>query len=271
MSEPMRVAVLGVAGRMGQMLVRAIGESADCILSGVTVREGHDWIGRDLGEVTGGSARGVMVSGDPLEVFAGAEAVIDFTTPAATLAHSALAAQARAVHVIGTTGMSAADIAALGPAARHAVIVRAGNMSLGVNLLTVLTRQIAAALDADFDVEVVEMHHRHKVDAPSGTALMLAEAAAEGRGVTLGDVADRARDGLTGARKRGDIGLAALRGGDVAGEHDVIFAADGERIVLRHLATDRMIFARGALKAALWGRGKPPGEYDMQDVLGLRT
>lgn len=270
MSEAIRVAVLGGAGRMGQMLIRAVGESERAHLTGVTERPGHDWIGRDLGEAMGGPARGVVVTADPLEVFAGADAVLDFTTPEATLENAALAAQARCVHVIGTTGMTDAQIEALAPAQRHAVQVRAGNMSLGVNLLTLLTKQVAAALDADFDIEVVEMHHRHKVDAPSGTALMLGEAAAEGRGVTLAEAADRGRDGQTGARKRGDIGFAALRGGDVAGEHDVIFAADGERIVLRHVATDRMIFARGALKAALWGHGRQPGAYDMIDVLGLR-
>ena len=143
-------------------------------------------------------------------------------------------------------------------------------MSLGVNLLTQITRQVAAALDADWDIEVVETHHRHKVDAPSGTALMLGEAAAEGRGVALPEVSDRGRDGMTGARRRGDIGFHALRGGDVVGEHEVIFAAAGERIVLRHIATDRALFARGALRAALWGQGRAPGEYDMLDVLGLK-
>jgi 4-hydroxy-tetrahydrodipicolinate reductase len=180
-----------------------------------------------------------------------------------------LAAQARAVHVIGTTGLEEAHLTKLRAAARHAVIVRAGNMSLGVNLLVRLTQKVAAALDEDWDIEVVEAHHRMKVDAPSGTALMLGEAAAEGRGVSLAEVRDSGRDGITGARKRGDIGFAAIRGGDVVGEHDVIFAADGERIVLRHLATDRAIFARGALKAAVWGQSAKPGEYDMMDVLGL--
>ena len=180
-----------------------------------------------------------------------------------------LAAQARAVHVIGTTGMTDEDIAKLEPCGRHAVIVRAGNMSLGVNLLVQLTKKVAAALDEDFDIEVIESHHNQKVDAPSGTALMLGEAAAEGRGVSLADVEDRGRDGITGARKKGDIGFVAIRGGDIVGEHDVMFAAPGERIVLRHLASDRAIFARGALKAALWGQDKKPGEYDMIDVLGL--
>jgi 4-hydroxy-tetrahydrodipicolinate reductase len=173
------------------------------------------------------------------------------------------------VHVIGTTGLGPEDLRRIALAAHHAVIVRAGNMSLGVNLLVRLTRQVAAALDADWDIEIVEMHHRMKVDAPSGTALMLGEAAAEGRGVALDAVRDAGRDGMTGARRRGDIGFAALRGGDVVGEHEVIFSGEGERLVLRHVATDRAIFARGALRAALWGQTAKPGEYDMLDVLGL--
>ncbi|MGR3434933.1 MAG: 4-hydroxy-tetrahydrodipicolinate reductase [Shimia sp.] len=264
------IAVTGASGRMGRMLLRMVAESATARLVGALERPGHPWIGQDAGTAMGGAPLGVTVTDDPLEALAPAQAVIDFTTPEATLAVAAIAAQARAVHVIGTTGMTDAQIAALEPAARHAVIVRAGNMSLGVNLLVQLTRRVAAALDADFDVEIVEAHHRHKVDAPSGTALMLGEAAAAGRGVALGDVAERGRDGITGARGAGAIGFSAIRGGDVVGEHDVIFAAEGERIVLRHLATDRAIFARGALKAALWGQGRTPGQYDMTDVLGLR-
>ena len=165
--------------------------------------------------------------------------------------------------------MTADEIAQLGTPAQRAVIVRAGNMSLGVNLLTLLTKKVAAALDEDFDIEIIESHHNQKVDAPSGTALMLGEAAAEGRGVALADVSDSGRDGITGARKRGDIGFSAIRGGDIVGEHDVMFAGAGERIVLRHIASDRALFARGALKAALWGQGRKPGEYDMLDVLGL--
>jgi 4-hydroxy-tetrahydrodipicolinate reductase len=195
--------------------------------------------------------------------------VIDFTAPAATVEFAAIAAQARIVHVIGTTGMTEEDLAKVAAAARHATVVRAGNMSLGVNLLVQLTKQVAAALDEDFDIEIIEAHHNKKVDAPSGTALMLGEAAAEGRGVSLEAASDRGRDGITGARKQGDIGFTAIRGGDIVGEHDVLFAAAGERIVLRHMATDRAIFARGAVKAALWGQDKKPGEYDMMDVLGL--
>ncbi len=270
MADQPGIVVTGASGRMGQMLIQTIAASDAARLVGAVERAGHDWVGRDAGEAMGGPALGVTVTDDPLEAFARAQAVIDFTAPAATVEFAKLAAQARCCHVIGTTGMTDEDIAQLEPCARHAVIVRAGNMSLGVNLLVQLTKRVAAALDEDFDIEVIEGHHRHKVDAPSGTALMLGEAAAEGRGVALADVADRGRDGITGARKRGDIGFTAIRGGDIVGEHDVLFAADGERIVLRHLATDRAIFARGALKAALWGQDKAPGAYDMVDVLGLR-
>ena len=269
MVEKVKIAVMGASGRMGQMLIKAVDANPASELSGALEREGHEWIGTDLGEAMGGAAIGVAVEDDPLEIFARSHAVLDFTSPAATVEFAAIAAQARLVHVIGTTGLADEDLAAIKRAARHATIIRAGNMSLGVNLLTRLTQKVAAALDEDFDIEIIEGHHRYKVDAPSGTALMLGEAAAKGRGAKLNDISDRGRDGITGARKRGDIGFHAIRGGDVVGEHDVIFAAEGERIVLRHLATDRNIFARGALKAALWGQGKEPGEYDMMDVLGL--
>ncbi|MDO9638993.1 MAG: 4-hydroxy-tetrahydrodipicolinate reductase [Pseudotabrizicola sp.] len=261
--------VTGASGRMGQMLIRTIAASDKARLVGCLERQGHPWVGRDVGECMGGAALGVPVTDDPLEAFVQAQGVIDFTAPAATVEFAALAAQARAVHVIGTTGLEPAHIAAIDAAARHAVIVRAGNMSLGVNLLVRLTQKVAQALDADWDVEVVEAHHRMKVDAPSGTALMLGQAAAQGRGVTLDAAMVSGRDGITGARERGTIGFSAIRGGDVVGEHDVIFAADGERIVLRHLATDRAIFARGALRAALWGQDQKPGHYDMMDVLGI--
>ncbi|SMO57757.1 dihydrodipicolinate reductase [Thalassovita litoralis] len=261
--------VTGASGRMGQMLMRTIQDSDKCRLVGAVERKGHDWVGRDVGECMGGAPMGVIVSDDPLETFAHAQGVIDFTAPAATVEFAAIAAQARVVHVIGTTGMSADDLGKINAAARHAVVVRAGNMSLGVNLLVQLTKKVAAALDEDFDIEVIEAHHNKKVDAPSGTALMLGEAAAEGRGVSLENVSDRGRDGITGARERGHIGFTAIRGGDIVGEHDVLFAAAGERVILRHVATDRAVFARGALKAALWGLGQKPGEYDMMDVLGL--
>jgi 4-hydroxy-tetrahydrodipicolinate reductase len=263
------IVVTGASGRMGQMLVRTVSASDRAHLAGCVERAGHPWIGQDIGTAMGGGELGVIVTDDAPEAFARAQAIVDFTAPEATLEFAELAAQARAVHVIGTTGMSDDQLARLRPAARHAVIVRAGNMSLGVNLLVQLTRRVAAALDEDFDIEVIEAHHGHKADAPSGTALMLGEAAAQGRGVALADVADRGRDGITGARQPGHIGFSAIRGGDIVGEHDVLFAGAGERVVLRHVATDRAIFARGALKAALWGQGRAPGEYSMVDVLGL--
>jgi 4-hydroxy-tetrahydrodipicolinate reductase len=263
------IVVTGASGRMGQMLIRMINTSDRANLVGAVERTGHAWVGQDIGTAMGDALIGVSVTDQPVDAFAKAQAIIDFTAPEATLEFAALAAQARAVHVIGTTGMSDDQLTRLKPAARHAVIVRAGNMSLGVNLLVQLTRKVAAALDDDYDIEVIEAHHNQKVDAPSGTALMLGQAAAEGRGVALDAVSDRGRDGMTGARTRGHIGFTAIRGGDIVGEHDVMFAAPGERIILRHIATDREVFARGALKAALWGQGQAPGEYDMMDVLGL--
>ncbi|WP_341367637.1 4-hydroxy-tetrahydrodipicolinate reductase [Yoonia sp. BS5-3] len=269
MSDIPGIVITGASGRMGQMLIKSVLASDKCRLVGALVRDGHDWQGLDIGVAMGGQPVDVPVTSDPLEAFAKAQAVIDFTTPAATVDFAGLAAQARAVHVIGTTGLTDNDLKAINAAARHAVIVRAGNMSLGVNLLVKLTKQVAAALDEDFDIEVIESHHNQKVDAPSGTALMLGEAAAEGRGVSLNDVSDSGRNGITGARKKGDIGFSAIRGGDIVGEHDVLFAGHGERIVLRHMATDRALFAGGAVKAALWGQDKRPGEYDMLDVLGL--
>lgn len=263
------IVVTGASGRMGQMLIRTVLDSDRARLVGALERPGHDWIGQDVGQAMGGAAIGVHVTDDALEAFAKAQAVVDFTAPAATVEFAGIAAQARCVHVIGTTGMTDADLAKLTAAARHATIVRAGNMSLGVNLLVQLTRKVAAALDEDYDIEVIEAHHNQKVDAPSGTALMLGQAAADGRGVSLDAVSDRGRDGITGKRERGHIGFSAIRGGDIVGEHDVMFAAAGERVILRHVATDRAVFARGALKAALWGQGRKPGEYDMLDVLGL--
>jgi len=263
------IVITGASGRMGQMLARLVMASDKARLVGAVVRPGHAWIGQDIGIAMGGGATGVLVSDDPLSAFAEAQAVIDFTAPAATVEFAALAAQARAAHVIGTTGLEAAHLAPITAAARHAVIVRAGNFSLGVTLLSRLTRKVAEALDQDWDIEIVEAHHRNKVDAPSGTALMLGQAAAAGRGIELDGHKDSGRDGITGARTPGHIGFSAIRGGDVVGEHDVIFAGAGERIILRHVATDRAIFARGALHAAIWGQNQKPGEYDMFDVLGL--
>jgi 4-hydroxy-tetrahydrodipicolinate reductase len=266
----MNLVVTGATGRMGQALIRAIHATPGVALCGAVERPGAEAIGADAGMLAGIGETGIAISDDPLPVFAKAEGVLDFTAPGASVEHAALAAQARIVHVIGTTGCTAEDEEKIRAASRHAAIVKSGNMSLGVNLLAVLVEQAAKALNAnDFDIEIMEMHHRHKVDAPSGTALLLGETAAKGREIDLDSHSVRVRDGHTGPRKRGDIGFATLRGGSVVGEHTVIFAADGERVELTHRAADRAIFARGAVKAALWAHGKPPGLYSMADVLGL--
>ena len=266
----MKLVVVGAGGRMGLALIQAISRIEGVSLSAAIEREGSPALGKDSGLLAGIGENGIVVSDDALAAFAAAEGVLDFTAPAASVEFAALAAQARIVHVIGTTGCSAADEEKIDAAARHAVIVKSGNMSLGVNLLAVLVEQAARALSApDFDIEVLEMHHRHKVDAPSGTALLLGEAAAKGRGIDLDSHSTRVRDGHTGARETGSIGFATLRGGSVVGDHSVVLAGEGERIVLSHLAQDRTIFASGAVKAALWGRGRKPGRYSMLDVLGL--
>lgn len=265
----MKFAIMGAGGRMGRELVRAVTATPGCILAGGVERPGSPAVGEDLGLLAGIGETGVTVTDDALEAFVQADAVLDFTAPAATVEFAGLAANARIVHVIGTTGLSAADDAAVAAAARHAVIVKSGNMSLGVNVLAAVTAKLAAVLDPAFDIEIVEMHHGRKVDAPSGTALMLGAAAAAGRGIDLEKHSARARDGTTGPRRRGDIGFAVLRGGDVVGEHTVIFAGEGERIEIVHRATNRAIFARGAVRAALWARGREPGLYTMRDVLGV--
>ncbi|MBV9976113.1 MAG: 4-hydroxy-tetrahydrodipicolinate reductase [Hyphomicrobiales bacterium] len=265
----MRLVVVGAGGRMGSTLIRAIRETKGCVLTGAIERENHPHLGKDAGMLAGAEALNVPLASDALAAFAKADGVLDFTTPAASAAFAALAAQARLVHVIGTTGLGAAELEKLRAAARHAVIIQSGNMSLGVNLLAGLVKQAAAALGPEFDIEIVEMHHRHKRDAPSGTALGLGRAAAAGRGQPLEDLWVKSRDGETGARVPGTIGFATLRGGDVVGEHSVIFAAEGERLELTHKATDRRVFARGALRAALWAANQPPGLYGMADVLSL--
>jgi 4-hydroxy-tetrahydrodipicolinate reductase len=254
---------------MGQALVRVLHEMPDCSITGGTEPAGSPLIGADIGELAGVGRLGVPITTDPLEIFIRSEGVIDFTSPAATAEHAGLAAQARIVHVIGTTGLFTQEDDAVLAASRHAVIVKSGNMSLGVNLLAALTKKAAEVLGPDYDIEIVEMHHRMKVDAPSGTALMMGRAAADGRKIGLDDHSVRVRDGHTGVRKRGDIGFATLRGGDVIGDHTVIFAGPGERVELTHRAGDRQLFARGAIRAAQWGKGKPPGLYSMRDVLDL--
>ena len=266
----MKLVVVGAAGRMGQTLIRTIHAIDGAAVHAAVERPGSPFIGKDAGEIAGLGPIGVPVTSEPLEAFLHAEGVLDFTSPAATIDFAGLAAQARIVHVIGTTGCSAEEDAKIAAAARHARVVKSGNMSLGVNLLGVLTEQATRALGPeDWDIEVLEMHHRHKVDAPSGTALLLGAAAARGRGIDLGDHSVRVRDGHTGARPPGSIGFATLRGGSVVGEHSVLLAGEGETVTLSHSATDRSIFARGAVRGALWARDKKPGLYSMLDVLGL--
>jgi 4-hydroxy-tetrahydrodipicolinate reductase len=266
----MRLIVAGAGGRMGRTLIRAIAETPGLVLAGATEGEGSPFLGQDSGVLAGLPPNRVNVISEVRPGTLAADGIIDFTVPAATVQLAALAAETKLVHIIGTTGTSAEDDAKIAEAAKKTAIMKSGNMSLGVNLLAVMTRQVAAALGEDFDIEIVEMHHNKKVDAPSGTALLFGEAAAAGRKISLKDHSERGRDGHTGARKPGAIGFASLRGGNVAGEHSVIFAGSDERVELTHKATDRMIFARGALKAALWARGKPPGLYSMLDVLGLK-
>jgi 4-hydroxy-tetrahydrodipicolinate reductase len=269
-ADDMKLVVIGAAGRMGQMLVKAVAETPGVALHAAIERPGSGLIGQDAGLAAGVKPLGVTITDDPLQAVVQADGVLDFTTPDVSVAIAAFAAQARIVHVIGTTGFEEKHLNRLEAAARHATIVKSGNMSLGVNLLAVLVRQAAAALKDDWDIEVLEMHHRLKVDAPSGTALLLGEAAAKGRNVSLKSKKVAVRDGHTGARERGAIGFATLRGGSVIGEHSVILATEGERIELTHKAEDRGLFARGAVKAALWARGRKPGLYDMLDVLGLK-
>lgn len=264
----LNIVVAGASGRMGRALVREIAQARGMVLSGALEAEGHPDLGRDAGELAGLSPNGIKITADPLPLIAGAQAVIDFTLPRVSLMLADLAAQARIVDVIGTTGFTPDDEARIRAAARHAVIIKSGNMSLGVTLLAALVERAAKALPG-YDVEILEMHHKMKVDAPSGTALLLGAAAAKGRGVPLDKHAVRARDGETGARNDGAIGFASLRGGSVVGEHQVFLAGAGERLTLSHSAEDRSIFARGALEAARWGQGQKPGLYGMTDVLGL--
>jgi 4-hydroxy-tetrahydrodipicolinate reductase len=265
----MRLIVVGASGRMGRTLIQAIAQSDGVALAGAVEAAGSAVIGRDSGELAGLATNGIAVATGIEPLLAAADGLIDFTVPAATVGFAALTARHGLVHVIGTTGLSGADEAAIAGAAKRAIVVKSGNMSLGVNLLAALVKRVAKTLDQDFDIEILEMHHNRKVDAPSGTALMLGRAAALGRGIDLTQHSATSRDRSNGARRSGDIGFASLRGGTVVGDHSVIFAGTAERIELVHKAEDRMIFARGALKAALWARGQKPGIYSMADVLGL--
>jgi 4-hydroxy-tetrahydrodipicolinate reductase len=264
-----RVGIAGCAGRMGQMLLKLLISAPGVLVVGGTERRGSHVLGRDLGALAGGEPLGIIIGDNPEPLFEQSDVVVDFTSPAATVQHAAIAAKTGTAHVIGTTGLDADQMGAISRAAQRVPIVMASNMSLGINLIEQVIEEISRILDTDWDIEVVEMHHRHKVDAPSGTALSLGEAAAKGRGVQLRRVSRRGRDGQVGPRVKGEIGFSAIRGGDVVGDHTVIFAADGERIEVTHKASSREIFGRGAVKAVLWAAGKRAGLYSMKDVLGF--
>ncbi|MFM2043809.1 MAG: hypothetical protein RLY86_2385 [Pseudomonadota bacterium] len=266
----MRIGVVGCAGRMGRMLLRAIAAREGAVIAGGTERPGSAALGADLGVLAGGDPLGLTVGDDAAALFAAADAVIDFTAPAAAPLHADLAVAHGTALIVGTTGLDDGQMAALRRAGGSVPVVWSANYSPGVTLLLGLVRQVAERLDAaDWDIDIVEMHHRHKVDAPSGTALALGRAAAAGRGVDLSAVKQAVRDGHTGARPAGEIGFATLRGGDVVGDHTVIFATPGERLELTHKAADRSIFATGAVRAALWTAGRGPGFYGMADVVGM--
>src|SRR6266699_514063 len=250
MSE-MRLIVAGAGGRMGRALTRVISETPGAVLTGALEAPGSELLGKDAGTLAGVPANGVLLSADLWSLSASADGILDFTVPGATIANVAIAAQRGLVHVIGTTGLSASDDAVIKSVTTRAIVVQSGNMSLGVNLLAALVKRVAQSLDENFDIEILEMHHRAKIDAPSGTALMLGEAAAAGRNIALDERSARGRDGIT------------------AGDHSVIFAGPMERIELTHRAEDRTMFAQGAVKAALWARHQKPGFYTMTDVLGL--
>ena len=265
----MKIGIPGAAGRMGQALTRQVTATDGCTVVAATEVPEHAALGRDCGALAGIEPLGVAISDDPQAMFRAADAVLDFTLPGAAALHAQLAAAEGTMLIVGTTGLGQEEQAALEAASARVAVVQAPNMSLAVNLLFRLTEQVAGILDDDYDIEIVEMHHRHKIDAPSGTALGLGRAAARARGVAFDEVAARGRDGVTGARPRGEIGFAALRGGDVIGEHSVIFAADGERLELAVRSSNRQTYARGAVQAARWAKGRGPGLYTMADVLGL--
>ena len=264
-----RIGVIGCAGRMGRMLIADIAAAEGCALAGGVVRPGSAALGQDLGDLAGVGHLDQAAGEDPERLLRDSDVAIDFSAPEATAEHATLAARLGRPLVIGTTGLPAAQEAAVRDAARQVAIVWAANTSLGINLLLGLVEQVAQRLGPDWDLEIFEMHHRGKVDAPSGTALALGRTAAAARGVVFDEVAQRGREGITGPRPAGAIGFAALRGGDNIGEHHVIFAGAGEQLELTHRATNRGIYAKGAVRAARWLVGRPPGLYGMKEVLGL--
>lgn len=264
----MKIVIAGCLGRMGKTLMQYVDNAEDATLVGGTCLDGSETQAREF-LTQAGISDDVLITSDMREALAAADAVIDFTTPEYTLEIAKLCAELGKIHVSGTTGLEPDQQAELEELAKQTRIIHAPNMSICVNVFMKLTEQVASILDEEFDIEIVEMHHRFKADAPSGTALGVGKAAAKGRGVELDDVADRGRDGMTGAREKGRIGFAALRGGDVVGDHTVTFAGMGERLELTHKASNRDIYARGATKAVIWAADKPAGYYSMYDVLGL--
>ncbi len=264
-----KIGVVGCGGRMGRMLVAEIAATEGCTVAGGSEAPGSGYVNQDIGELAGLGRIGVPISEMVDKLMRDSDVVLEFTSPQATVEHAALAAKLGKAMVIGTTGLSPEQGDAVREAARNIPIVWAPNMSLGINVLLSVVEEVARRLGPDWDIEIMEMHHRGKIDAPSGTALALGQAAAAGREVVLEQVEQRARDGITGPRRPGDIGFAALRGGDVTGDHHVVFAGAGERLELIHRATTRAIYAKGAVRAARWVVGRPPGLYGLKEVLGL--
>lgn len=264
-----KIGIAGCGGRMGRTLLAEVLTTEGVALAAGAERAGDAAVGRDLGELAGRTAIGVKATDDVRAMFAAADVVIDFTAPSATATHAKMAAAAHKAMVIGTTGLDPYETRAIEEAAQSIPVMWSPNMSIGVNVLLDMVTRAARTLDPSYDIEIVEMHHHHKVDSPSGTALALGRAAASGRGVKLEEVWRKERDGNVGARPKGEIGFATLRGGDVVGDHTVMFAADGERIEFSHRASSRQVFAKGAVRAAAWVSGKPAGLYSMKDVLGL--
>ncbi len=268
MREGMRVIVAGASGRMGRMLVAAVAEQKGACLAGATERPGSEYVGRDAGELANVGTLGVRIV-DDIRQCGQADVLIDFTAPQATLGNADYVAENAMAMVVGTTGFDAEQLADLKVRLAGRPVVMAANYSVGVNLLLDLVRKAAAILGEEYDAEIFEAHHRHKVDAPSGTALAMGKALADGRGVKFDDAAVFAREGITGARQRGSIGFSVVRGGNIVGEHKAMFIADEERVEINHIASDRSVFARGAVRAALWLQQQRPGWYTMQHVLGL--
>lgn len=264
-----KIGIVGCGGRMGRMLVAEITATEGCSVAGGVAKPGSAHVNHDIGELAGIGRIGIPVGDSAEKLIRDSDVVIDFTAPGVTTTNAALAARLGKPMVIGTTGLSPEQSEAVHQAARNIPIVWAPNMSLGINLLLGVVEEVARRLGADWDVEIMEMHHRGKVDAPSGTALALGRAVAAGRSVAFEEVEQRARDGITGPRRTGNIGFAALRGGDAVGDHHVIFAGAGERLEFSHRATTRAIYAKGAVRAARWVVGRAPGVYGLKEVLGL--